>query len=312
MTRVLLVDGNWYLHRAYSVATLRRNYRSFKRTIPAQFLGMVCKDFLETHSSYLGVFFDSPHSFRFDIYPEYKANRKRESLYSILSSMPHVKIEDLPEEFSQLSVNSYLKKAKQVCAYAGLPVFQIKGFESDDPLATAAVHLCDEHEVYVSTHDKDLLAVVRQNVFQYWPAQGKGQESKVLGEAEVVKYKGVEPRQIRDLLCMLGDKADNIPGTPDVGEKRAVALLQEYGSIAKALRHRKDKTVQKLLASSNQLLLARKLVQLNLNCWEPKLEDFLLRDADEEALVNAIGKVPQSLTELQGNRILKSHKGLFK
>jgi 5'-3' exonuclease len=111
------------------------------------------------------------------------------------------------------------------------------GKESDDLMAGAAASL--PGRVIICARDKDLSAVVTDRVLQWWPI-----EKKLLGPKEVREKYGVDPGQIRDYLCLLGDDGDNIPGVPNIGPVTARRILNEYGSIANAL---KDKSVRKLL-----------------------------------------------------------------
>lgn len=306
MARILTVDGNWYIHRAYFVAGLRKDYRFFETSIPRQFLSMVVKDASILQTPYIAVTFDAPNSFRYKIYPRYKANRHQVTVKDMLEAKKMRVDGDMPE----IDPYTYMPHTKKLLKAAGILTVVIDEMEGDDIFAAVAKTFGDKHKVFLSTKDKDMLSLVNENVFVYWPASGK-KDYRVLRERDVVKYKGVHPSQMRDFLCLTGDKIDNIPGVPGISDKLAVKLLQEYGSIGACLKTN-SKTAKKLKASMSRLHLARKLVNLNVDCWEPSLKDLKLKEMNEKYLVNILGDIPKSLHELHTQSIMSQTKGLFR
>lgn len=310
MSRVLLVDGNWLLWRAFHVALFRRNFKFFSRTIPSTVVSMIAKDFRETRSSHIAVAFDAPKSFRYKIYPHYKENRSEKTIGSILGG----KALDLPSDVQTMSPYQFLPTIKTVLELSGIHWISVKNMESDDMLAAGALHLSETYraEVLIETGDKDLMSVVSNasKICIYQPKVGK-KLAKYIQEQDVLKAKGVKPSQMRDYLCLMGDAIDSIPGVPGIAGKTAVKLLTKYGSIAKALKS-KDMDVSKLKDNINGLYLARKLVSLDVECWKPVLSDLAIKNIDENGIETLIGKVPSGIEELHSQKALASAKGLFR
>lgn len=180
-------------------------------------------------------------SFRKQIYPEYKAQRKE-------------KEEDLI---------SQLRKLDGVFESEGVPVLKCKDYEGDDILASiVAVH--DDKPVCVVSRDKDLMQLVGDNVAFFDPIEGKARD------AEGVKEKfGVTPRRLRDFLALRGDASDNIPGVDGIGDVAASAVVNATRSYAEIVRRAKDGTLPlkdkqkaKILEQLDVLELSRKLVDL--------------------------------------------------
>ena len=306
MARVLLVDGNWYLHRAWHAVTARKDYRFLERSLPAQVLSMVIKDSTKLNCTHLAVIFDAPNSFRYKIYPRYKANRREISLRDLLGGEP-----DVRSSIPDINVYTFLETLKRVLRAAGITTVQIENMEADDALAAGALCLAEDNTVYLATRDKDLMQVLENsNIKMFWPGNKKNPD-RLVDAKEVKKIKGVLPSQIRDFLILLGDKVDNIPGVPGVAEKTAVKILEEHGSISEAIVA-KSKWGEKLRKYRDKLNLARKLIQLKTDCWGPELKDLALRPVNKEKLIKLIGFVPDVLNELHANSNMANVKGLFR
>jgi DNA polymerase-1 len=306
MARILICDGAWFIHRAYFVAGLRKDFRFLDKSIPRLFLNMVIKDASILQTPYIAVTFDAPNSFRYKIYPRYKANRKGISIQDMLETKGLPVSADMPK----IDPYTYMPHTKRVLTATGIFWIVVDQMEGDDLFAAAAKTFGDKHKVYLATKDKDMLSLVNDNVSVYWPASGK-KEYKILNAKEVEKYKGVRPDQMRDFLCLTGDKVDNIPGVPGISDKNAIKILKKHGSIGACLKSN-TKEGRKLKEHMSRLHLARKLVNLNANCWSPKLSDLRLRDTDEKRLVNILGDIPKSLNELHAQSALANTKGLFR
>ena len=164
--------------------------------------------------THLGVAFD-PHgpTFRNEAYPEYKAQR-----------------EETPED-----IRASVPIIKEILKAFRIPILQVDGFEADDVIGTLATKAGEKGvETYMLTPDKDYGQLVKPNVFMFRPRHGGGYE--VLGEEGIEEKYGIAtPLQVIDLLGLMGDTADNIPGCPGVGEKTAVKLINEFGSIENLL-----------------------------------------------------------------------------
>lgn len=304
--RVLVIDGNWYIHRAFFVAGLRRDFRFLEKSIPRLFLSMVIKDALILQTPYIAVTFDAPNSFRYKIYPRYKANRNGITVKDMFLEKGMAITEDMPS----IDPYTYLSHAKKALRYAGIFSVTVDEMEGDDLHGAIATVLGKKHRIYLSTHDKDMLSLVNENVRVYWPASGK-KEHKILGVKDVIKYKGVPPNKMRDFLCLVGDSVDNIPGVRNVSDKTAIKILKEHGSIGACLKS-KTKHGKLLRDNINRLHLARKLVELRLDCWFPQLRELRLKEIDENRLVNIVGSIPEGLNKLHTQSVMSNTKGLFR
>lgn len=307
MNRLLLIDGSWYLHRIFSVIAFQGRVNSVDQ-LPKNFLSMVCKDILETRSTHAAVLWDAPSSFRYDIYPEYKANRKKEKITDIFSSLGL----EAPPGLEGIDVYSYLKTIKKVLKYAGISSVTVAKMEADDLLGAGAVHLGKDNQVLLGTHDKDLMQVVGGNVKLYWPASGKQKEPIYVDAKKVFEVKKVKPEQIFDYLCLCGDKIDNIPGVDRWGNGNAAAkMLAEYGSVEKCMKSGTD--VGKLLKKNRKVIaFAAKLVALDTECWKPKLADLEIQPPNLLKLTDLIKELPKPFENLMFRTNLSKSKGLFK
>ena len=203
---LILVDGSSYLYRAYHalppLATASGRPTGAVRGV----VGMLRKLCQQYPGSPVVVVFDARgRTFRDDIYPEYKAHRP---------PMP----EDLAAQVEPLHA---------IVRALGLPLLCVPGVEADDVIGTLARrHASMGESVLVSTGDKDLAQLVDAHVTLI-----NTMNDTRLDEAGVLQKFGVGPAQIIDLLALMGDKTDNIPGVPGVGEKTALALLQRFGTL---------------------------------------------------------------------------------
>lgn len=205
---LILVDGSSYLYRAFH-AMFKADLRNSRgeptgaiRTVTSM-LRRLQKDYPE---SVVVVVFDAKgKTFRDDIYPEYKANRP---------SMP----DDL---------RSQVEPIHQIIRAMGLPLLMIDGVEADDVIGTLAHQATQQGiDILVSTGDKDMAQLVNQHVTLV-----NTMTETVMDVAGVEEKFGIPPNLIIDFLALMGDKVDNIPGVAGVGEKTALALLQNIGGI---------------------------------------------------------------------------------
>lgn len=221
--RLFLLDAYALIFRAYYALIRNPRYTSTGLNTSAIFgfvntLQDVLKKERPTH---IAVCFDPPGgTFRHEAYKEYKANR-----------------EATPEDI-KLAV-PYIKRIIE--AY-NIPVIEVPGYEADDVIGTLA-RMAQEHgfDTYMMTPDKDFGQLVSDKVKVYHPAR-KGGDPEVQGVEEIkAKYGFESPLQVIDMLALMGDSVDNIPGCPGVGEVTAIKLLKQFG------------TVENLLANTHQL-----------------------------------------------------------
>lgn len=212
MKTLLLVDAYAMIYRAY-YAFIRAPRMNSKGDNTSAIFGFVIAldDLLrKLNPMYVGVAFD-PHgaTFRHEAYEQYKAQR-----------------EETPED-----IRRAVPIIKRLLEVMNIPVLEVPGFEADDVIGTLAKQAENAgFEVYMATPDKDYGQLVSEHIFMYRMRHTGGFE--VLGPKEVCDKYGLQHQsQVIDLLGLMGDASDNIPGCKGVGEKTAVSLLQQFGSI---------------------------------------------------------------------------------
>lgn len=298
MSKTIVLDCNYYLHRAFSVAAGRRSLDHVKKNTLDLFLKQVCSDIVALKGTHALLVFDAPGSFRYEVYPQYKANRREGKD----GKTTEVTRSDGSKATVDLTAGALVKDARRVAELAGLAHSYVKGYEGDDLLGCAALTLPGKKVICTRDKDSAILISDDNQVTVYWP-----KEQKLLDSKTVKKLWGVEPHQMRDYLCLLGDGVDNIPGVPNFGPKTAVKLLTEHGSIAAALKDPKWR--EKLKPHKKTLTIARKLVTLRTDI-KFKIENLVIKDVDQD-LLKHVWAIPQSLKELGEARKLAKMKGLF-
>ncbi|MDY4030783.1 MAG: DNA polymerase I [Alloprevotella sp.] len=213
MKKLFLLDAYALIYRAYYalIASPRINSRGENTSAAFGFVNTL-EDVLAHHSpDAIAVAFDpAGPTFRHEAYPDYKAQR-----------------EATPED-----IRSAVPVIKDIIRAYGIPLLEVAGFEADDIIGTMAKRAeAAGWDVYMLTPDKDYAQLVTPHIHMCRPAKG-AQPMEVLGPEEVcAKYGISDTAQVIDLLALMGDKADNIPGCPGVGEKTAVKLLSAFGTI---------------------------------------------------------------------------------
>ena len=212
MDKLFLLDAYALIYRSYYafIKNPRINSKGLNTSAIVGFVNTLYEVLTKEHPTHLGVAFD-PHgpTFRSEVYPAYKAQR-----------------EATPED---------IKKAvpiiKDLLKAWNIPILQVDGYEADDVIGTLATKAGQEGvETYMLTPDKDYGQLVTNNVFIFRPRHGGGYET--MGPEEVkAKYTIPSTEAVIDLLALMGDSADNFPGCPGVGEKTAVKLINEFGTI---------------------------------------------------------------------------------
>lgn len=292
--KTFVVDGNYYLHRAFSVSARTRNINFLEKNTLSLFLTQVCGDALFLKATHVLVVFDSKRSWRHDLYKEYKANRNKGAQEVTTNTGRVVTLE--------ITAGSLVKKAKMICELAGLPVAQKKGYEGDDLLGSAAVSV--PGRVILGTRDKDCHASVTEDgrVQMYWPM-----EKVMLDWKAVIKKFGVRPDQIAAYLALCGDSVDNIPGIPNVADKTAAKWLAAYDDLPSMLKDPKIK--EKLKPHKATLVLCKKLTTLKCDIVF-KIEDLVPQPIDH-SLKEHVWSIPSALRDLSDARKYASKRGLF-
>ena len=221
MDKLFLLDAYALIYRSYYafIKNPRINSKGLNTSAIMGFVNTLQEVLTKEQPTHIGVAFD-PHgpTFRSEAYPAYKAQR-----------------EATPEDIRQS-----VPIIKQLLKAWNIPVLQVDGYEADDVIGTLATKAGELGiETYMLTPDKDYGQLVRPNVFIFRPRHGGGYE--VMGPEEVKqKYAIPSTTAVIDLLALMGDSADNFPGCPGVGEKTAVKLINEFGSIEEMLNRIDD------------------------------------------------------------------------
>ncbi|MBE0645320.1 MAG: DNA polymerase I [Bacteroidetes bacterium] len=213
MERFFIIDGMAIAYRAYFAFINRPliNSKGMNTSAIFGFVNTLEKILGEEKPDHIAVAFDTPHpTFRHKQYEAYKATREK---------MPEDMVEQLP----------YLKSIVQ--AY-NIPVLEIPGWEADDVIGTLVKRAeLEDIECFMVTPDKDYMQLVSDRIKMYKP--GKAADTWEIVDIDGVREKfGVRPDQVIDVLGLMGDQSDNIPGVKGIGEKTAIPLVQEFGSIA--------------------------------------------------------------------------------
>ncbi len=226
------------------------------------------------HPAYIGVAFD-PHgpTFRNEAFEQYKAQR-----------------EETPED-----IRKAVPIIKDILAAMHIPVLEVEGYEADDVVGTLAKKADHEGvETFMLTPDKDYGQLVGGNVKMFRPRHGGGYETL---DAEGIKEKyGISsPDQVIDLLGLMGDAADNIPGCPGVGEKTAVKLINQFGSIDALLHHTdelKGALKKKVEENAEQIKFSRFLATIKTDVpIELNLDELKVSEPDERKVIEIFNEL---------------------
>lgn len=260
MDKLFLLDAYALIFRAYYafIKNPRINSKGENTSAILGFVNTLEEVLAKEQPTHIGVAFDpAGGTFRHEAYPEYKAQREA-TPESIRFAVPHI---------------------KEILAAYHIPVLEVAGFEADDVIGTLASQ-ADARQIrtYLMTPDKDYGQLVTENVCIYRPSIGKN-GAEIMGPEQVMAKWGLShPSQVIDMLGLMGDASDNIPGCPGVGEKTAMKLIQDFGSV------------ENLLAQTDQLkgALQKKVTenteQIRLSKWLATISTEVPVTLDMEAL----------------------------
>jgi DNA polymerase-1 len=282
-----LVDGSSYIYRAYYAIRHLSSPTGHPTNAIYGFTQMLLKLLKDHQPRHVAVVFDVGRvTFRTELYPDYKANR---------AALP----DDLRVQMGPI---------RDVVRAFNIPALELEGYEADDIIGCLAARFsAGGGRVVVVTGDKDLMQIVTDRVTLL-----DTMKDKRSGVADVVERFGVEPRLVTDILGLAGDSSDNIPGVPGIGEKTAIKLIREYGSLDQLLERAsevKGKNGEKLREFRDQALLSRTLATIQ--CSVPiqvKLDSLVSQEPDREAL-NALFRLygfTSLVRELTGRSTLSS------
>lgn len=241
--RLVLIDLSGFIHQAFHVAAPTRRPSD---NLPTGCLRLLSETLWKLQrrntASHMACVFDAGgRTFRNDIYEDYKAHR--------------------PPSHPDLSAQQpYIRDAARAFNIAGV---ELENYEADDLIATYTRMALEEGmEVVVTSGDKDLMQLVQPGVRVFNPFKWQ-----MYDREDVIEKWGVEPEQIVDLLALMGDASDNIPGVPGIGQKIGAELLRKYGTLEELLSRtdeiKQPKRRESLEMFANQARLSRTLAQLD-------------------------------------------------
>lgn len=214
--RLVLVDGNAILHRAYHALPPLTSPDGALVNAVYGFTSMLLKIWNDFHPTHLAIAFDRPEpTFRKKMFTGYQAKR--------------------PEMEDNLV--SQIDKVRAVIAAMGIPMFDAAGFEADDVIGTLSKKF---DNAIIVTGDRDLLQLIsdKREIKVFMPVKGLS-EGKLFDEKEAKEKLGVAPKQIPDYKALAGDASDNYPGVPGIGPKTAIKLLETYKTLDNVLQSKK-------------------------------------------------------------------------
>lgn len=297
MSKLVLIDGNAILHRAYhALPSSMTNSKGEPTNAVYGFVAMTLRVIETLNPTHLAVAFDRPGpTFRKKLYKKYQAQR--------------------PDMENALV--SQVGKVHKVLEAMKIAIYELDGFEADDVIGTIATRSTvgstqsaekSMNEVVVVTGDRDLLQLVNDKVKLYMPVKGLS-DAKLFDEKEAEARMGVPPRQIIDLKGLMGDPSDNYPGVAGIGPKTAISLLQQFDSIDNLFSQLEKVTNpavrEKLTNDKDNALLSQKLATVVTHAPvaffpdDTKLpEDFLTTEVIEEFGNLGFRTLLRRLTEL--------------
>ncbi|MCI0566818.1 MAG: DNA polymerase I [Acidobacteria bacterium] len=281
--RVLyLVDGTSNIFRAFYAIRGLSDPSGRPTNATFGFTQMLRKLLQDKKPTFIAVAFDRPEpTHRHLAFPSYKANRQ---------APPEDLIEQIPD-------------IKEVCRVLGIPQVEMAGFEADDLMGTLARKAVEDgFRVVLVSSDKDLLQLVNDSVQVLHPSRGE-----LLDREGVKRSFGVYPEQVVDVLALMGDSSDNVPGVPGIGEKGARDLVVTYGSLEECLRHASEisrKTYREnLLKHGDQARKSRELVTIHGDVPMPWQADQFRRGEMQG------DRARQLFSDLGFNRIVEEMRG---
>lgn len=246
--RLFLLDGMALAYRAYFsfIARPLINSKGENTSAVYGFVTALMKILDEERPDHIAVVFDTKEpTFRHRLFPAYKATRQK-----------------MPEDMA-----AQLERLKDVVRAFNTPLIELPGFEADDIIGTLARRAEAEGVLTMMvTGDKDFMQLISPMIKMYKPGKSGG-DPEIVEEPGVLEKFGVSPDRVIDVLGLIGDKSDNVPGIPGVGEKTAIPLIQKYGSIEELFRHIEDipqKGLREKLASNrDKAFLSKHLVTID-------------------------------------------------
>lgn len=247
MSKLILIDGNAILHRAYHALPPLTTKRGEPINAVYGFISMLLRVIQDLKPTHLVVAFDRKEpTFRHKEYKQYQAHRPK----------------------TDKKLISQFDKAKRVIDAFGIPYYDKAGFEADDVIGTLAKQAEKKlDETIIVTGDKDILQLVTKKTKVYLPVRGLS-DAKLMEEEDVMEKMGVRPDQVDDYKALVGDPSDNYPGVPGIGHKTATKLLAEYGTVEdvyKNIDKIQERVAKKLKEGKDLAIISQKLAEIVTN-----------------------------------------------
>ncbi|HET9995307.1 MAG TPA: DNA polymerase I [Candidatus Acidoferrum sp.] len=292
--KLFLVDAMAHIYRAFYAPMNRMNGPSGIPTkVPFLFSNILRRLIKDYEPDYLGIVFDTKgRTFRDKLFEKYKAQRP-----------------PMPDD---LSVQvPYVRK---LCEAMRLPILEYQGYEADDVIGAMAVQAAKKDlEVLIITNDKDMMQLVGKNIRTLRTGSGGAKADVIVDEKKVEEILGVPPEKVIDVMALMGDTVDNIPGAKGIGEKGATELIQKYGSVEKALDHAGEVSNKRyreaLQQQREQVMMSKQLatiaidvpLKLDLHALERRDPDVpalaaLYRELGFNSLLKELGSVAVALS----------------
>ncbi len=266
MNRLFLLDAYALIYRSYFafINAPRVNSKGLNTSTMLGFVNTLEEILKKEKPTHIAIAFDMHGpTFRHDMFPEYKAHR-----------------DEMPED-----IRKAIPYIRKIIKGYHIPILEKEGFEADDVIGTLAKTAEREgFQVFMVTPDKDYAQLVSENIFMYKPKRS-GNEMEILGVEQVCENFQIQnPLQVIDVLGLMGDSADNIPGCPGIGPKTAMKLVSEFGSVEGVYQNidkLKGKQKESLEQFEEQVRMSRKLAEIILDVpVEFNQEDLLLSIPD--------------------------------
>jgi DNA polymerase I len=270
-TKLFLVDAMAHVYRAFYAPMARMNAPSGIPTkVPFLFANILRRLIKDYRPDYIGIVFDTRQpTFRDKLFERYKAHRP-----------------PMPDEMSV-----QLPYVRRLCEAMCMPIVEMDGYEADDVIGTLAKKAAGTNlDVLVISNDKDMMQLVNSGVRILRTGTGGAKADTIVDAKKVEEILGVPPEKVIDLMALLGDTIDNIPGAKGIGEKGAAELIQKYGSVENALARAGEvpnkRYREALQQQKEQVMMSRQLAAIETEVpLELDLEKLRMCDPDPTALI---------------------------
>lgn len=260
-----LIDGSSYIYRAFHAIRGLTNSKGFPTNAIYGFTNMLLKILKEKKPDAIAIAFDSPvPTKRHKLYEEYKAQRP-ETPNELILQIPYI---------------------KKIVNFFNIATFEIPGFEADDVICTIAKRIASSNiEVFIISSDKDMMQVVGNGIKIYDPLK-----DLVIDEKYVRERFGVSPERLPEVMALVGDSIDNIPGVKGIGEKIAKEILSKFSSLDELIENpekiENERIRRLIIENMENIRISRKLATIETNiAIDVNLEDMRIKEPDWSELL---------------------------